>query len=126
MPTRRIQRVNQLLREEIADLLRREIKDETLNASLISITEVDTAPDLSNAKVYYSVYGDEENQKLARQHLERATNFLRRQLIGRLDLRYVPKLEFVFDRSLEEGARIMSLLRGIENEGGTNEPDDKA
>ena len=96
MPTRRILRINQLLREEIAELLRREVKDETLSSSMISITEVDTSPDLRTAKVYFSVYGDAEQVEEARKHLQKAARFLSHQLIGRLDLRHTPQLEFVF------------------------------
>ncbi|MDQ3811587.1 MAG: 30S ribosome-binding factor RbfA [Chloroflexota bacterium] len=116
MPSRRIERINHLLRQEIADLLRREVKDATLSASLISITEVETSPDLRNARVYFSVYGDEAEIKLAQQHLQRASGFLHRNLKERLDLRHTPHLEFVLDRSLEHGDRIMRLMRSIEQE----------
>jgi ribosome-binding factor A len=107
-------RINQLLREEIAELLSREVKDSTLNSSLISITEVNTSSDLRSAKVYFSVYGDEEDIQAAQAHLDRAAGFLRRSLMGRLDLRQTPHLEFVADRSLAQGDRIMRLMRGIE------------
>ena len=60
MPSRRIERINHLLRQEIADLLTRTVKDATLTTSLISILEVDTSSDLRSAKVYFSVYGDDE------------------------------------------------------------------
>lgn len=122
MPSRRMLRVNHLLREEIAELLRREIKDDTLTSSLISITEVDTAPDLRTAKVYFSVYGDDEEIQEATQHLTGAARFLRRELIGRLDLRYTPQLEFIFDGSLARGDRIMRLMRGIEEQLPADEP----
>ncbi len=108
-------RINHLLRQEIAELLAREVKDDTLTSALISITEVDTSPDLRLAKVYFSVYGDEEQVQDARVHLGRAAGFLRHNLKGRLDLRHVPQLEFVLDRSLEQGDRIMRLMRTIEH-----------
>jgi ribosome-binding factor A len=111
-----MQRINELLRDEIAELLRREVKDEVLSTSLISITEVDTAPDLRNAKVYFSVYGSDEEIQAAQQHLTRAAAFLRRNLMDRLDLRYTPRLEFLFDPSLATGDRIMRLMRQIEHE----------
>jgi ribosome-binding factor A len=116
MPNRRILRINQLLRQEIAELLSREVKDSTLTSSLISITEVDTSSDLRNAKVYFSVYGNEEDIQAAQAHLDRAAGFLRRSLMDRLDLRQIPHLEFVTDRSLAQGDRIMRLMRGIEAE----------
>jgi ribosome-binding factor A len=115
-PTRRIERINHLLRQEIADLLSREIKDTALSGSLISITEVETSPDLRSAKVYFSVYGDEDESRTAEAHLNRASGFLHRNLKERLDLRHIPHLEFVLDRSLARGDRIMRLMRTIEQE----------
>jgi ribosome-binding factor A len=116
MASRRIERINHLLRQEIAELLAREVKDATLSTSLISITEVDTSPDLRNAKVYFSVYGDEDEIKAAGEHLKRASGFLHHNLKERLDLRYTPNLEFVLDRSIARGDRIMQLMRTIEEE----------
>ncbi len=116
MANRRIDRINHLLRAEIAELLSREVKDSTLSTSLISITEVDTSPDLRNAKVYFSVYGDEDEIKAAGAHLQRAAGFLHHNLKERLDLRHTPHLEFVADRSIARGDRIMRLIRTIEEE----------
>ena len=116
MPNRRIERINHLLRQEIAELLSREVKDATLSTSLISITEVDTSPDLRKAKVYFSVYGDEDEIKAAGDHLRRAAGFLHHNLKERLDLRHTPHLEFVVDRSIARGDRIMRLMRSIEEE----------
>ena len=116
MPSRRIERINHLLRQEIADLLTREVKDSTLSSALISITDVDTSPDLRVAKVYFSVYGDEEVIQAAQAHLKRASGFLHHNLKERLDLRHTPHLEFVVDRSLARGDRIMRLMRSIEEE----------
>jgi ribosome-binding factor A len=114
--SRRIERINHLLRQEIAELLAREVKDTTLSTSLISITEVETSADLRSAKVYFSVYGDEEQIQAAREHLKRASGFLHHNLKGRLDLRHTPHLEFIVDRSLARGDRIMRLMREIEGE----------
>jgi ribosome-binding factor A len=122
VPSRRIERINHLLRQEIADLLTREVKDATLAESMISITEVDTSPDLRLARVYFSVYGDEEQIEAARAHLKRASGFLHRNLKERLDLRHTPHLEFVLDRSLQRGDRIMRLMRTIEEERAHREP----
>jgi ribosome-binding factor A len=116
VPSRRIERINHLLRQEIADLLAREVKDQTLSTALISITDVETSPDLRQAKVYFSVYGDEEVVQAAHTHLRRAAGFLHHELKERLDLRYTPHLEFVLDRSLARGDRIMRLMRSIEDE----------
>jgi ribosome-binding factor A len=122
MPSRRIERINHLLRQEIADLLTREVKDAALSEAMISITEVETAPDLHSAKVYFSVYGDDEVVEAAETHLKRASGFLHRNLKERLDLRYTPHLEFILDRSLARGDRIMRLMRSIEEERQHREP----
>ena len=116
MPSRRIERINHLLRQEIADLLTREVKDAALHDAMISITDVETSPDLRNARVYFSVYGDDDSVEAAKQHLKRASGFLHHNLKERLDLRHTPHLEFVVDRSLAQGDRIMRLMRTIEEE----------
>ena len=122
MPSRRIERINHLLRQEIADLLTREVKDTTLSSALISITDVETTPDLRLAKVYFSVYGDEDVIEAAKTHLTRASGFLHHNLKERLDLRHTPHLEFVVDRSLARGDRIMRIMRTIEEEREHQEP----
>src|SRR5215472_295270 len=116
MASRRIERINHLLRQEIADLLTREVKDSTLSTKLISITDVETSADLRSAKVYFSVYGEEDEIQAAREHLKRASGFLHHNLKERLDMRHTPHLEFVLDRSLQRGDRIMRLIRSIEEE----------
>jgi ribosome-binding factor A len=116
MVSRRIERINHLLRQEIADILAHEVKDETLSTALISIIDVDTSPDLRMAKVYFSVYGDEEVIQAARERLTRAAGFLHRNLKERVELRHTPRLEFILDRSLARGDRIMQLMRSIEEE----------
>ena len=116
MPSRRIERINHLLRQELADLLTREVKDQTLSTALISITDVETSPDLRQAKVYFSVYGDDAVVQAAHAHLRRASGFLHHGLKERLDLRHIPHLEFVLDQSLARGDRIMRLMRTIEDE----------
>ena len=116
MPSRRIERINHLLRQEIADLLTREVKDAALQDAMISITEVETSADLRSAKVYFSVYGDEVTVDAARQHLKRASGFLHHNLKERLDLRHTPHLEFVLVNSLARGDRIRRLSRTIEEE----------
>jgi ribosome-binding factor A len=122
MPSRRIERINHLLRQEIADLLTREVKDAALSTAMISIIDVETSPDLRTAKVYFSVFGDEDVIEAAAAHLKRASGFLHRNLLERLDLRYTPHLEFVLDRSLARGDRIMRLMRTIEQEREHREP----
>ncbi len=115
MANRRIERINELLREEISDLIQKEIRDPRLTG-LVSVTEVETSADLRHAKVFVSVMGPEQQQKDAIQALKNAAGFFRKELGSRLTLRRTPQLTFILDVSLERGARIMGLLRQMENE----------
>ena len=76
MPSRRMLRLNEVLRDELADLLRRETDDPELQ-TLISITEVDTQSDLRVAKVYFSTLGDDEHTARVLKHLRKAARFFR-------------------------------------------------
>ena len=107
--TRRTERVNDLLREEISGILRREIKDPRIGG-LLSVTEVDVSPDLRQAKVYVSVMGSDEEKTSTFTALRSAAGFVQRSLRGRLTLRRTPGLTFFPDDSISEGARILSLL----------------
>ena len=116
MSARRMHRLNDQIRDELADLLARETRDPRLHGALISITGVDTAPDLSTARVFVSVLGTQEEAEETFKHIERAASFFRRELAARLNLRHTPELNFRLDRSIAEGARIDELLRDLQNE----------
>lgn len=109
---RRILRINDLLRREISALLLHQVKDPRL-ATLVSVTEVQTTPDLRHARVFVSTLGSQEEQEAALAGLRSATKFLRHELAGRLELRQVPELAFYQDDSIERGARILALIREI-------------
>lgn len=112
MTSRRILRLNDAIREELAELLRREMRDPRLGG-LITITDVETAPDLALAHVYVSVLGSQEETTAALRALQHAAGYLKRELGDRLRLRRVPTLDFRLDPSLARGARVMELLREI-------------
>ncbi|MEX0785804.1 MAG: 30S ribosome-binding factor RbfA [Dehalococcoidia bacterium] len=107
--TRRTERVNDLLREEISDLLQHGLKDPRLGG-LVTVTEVDVAPDLRHAKVFVSVLGSAEEQLSTFEGLAAASHYMQRELRKRLTMRRTPELAFVPDRSLEHGAHILKLL----------------
>ena len=107
--TRRTERLNELLRAEISDLLRRELKDPRISG-LITITEVDVSPDLWRANVFVSVMGSDEEKTSTFRALDAAAHFIQRELRRRLTIRRTPELTFVPDDSLERGARIQALL----------------
>lgn len=107
--TRRTERLNDLLREEISDLLQRDLRDPRIGG-LVSITEVDVAPDLRNAKVFVSVLGTDEERESTMVALTAAAGFMHRALLKRITIRRIPDLVFLPDISLERGAHILELL----------------
>ena len=107
--TRRTERINDLLREEISDLVRLDVKDPRVGG-LISVTEVDITPDLRHAKVFVSVLGSDEQRRNTMEALRAASNFLQRELRKRITIRRIPELTFLPDDSLARGARILSLI----------------
>ena len=110
--SRRVDRVNELLRLEISQLLARQVKDPRLSG-VITITEVRVAPDLRTALVLVSVMGDDETKKTALAGIQSAAKFMRRELRDRVSLRYVPFLSFTLDDSLETSDRLMGMLNQI-------------
>lgn len=107
--TRRTDRLNGLLRQEISHLLSREIKDPRLDG-IISITGVHTSSDLRNARVFVSVLGDQAAKDAALDGIRSAASFLRRSLRDRLKLRYVPFLKFALDESIEDADALLRVL----------------
>ena len=117
--SRRVDRINGLLREEISNLLLREIKDPRLSG-LLTITQVKTSSDLRNAKVYLSVLGNDEANTTALQGIQSAATFLRKQLRERLRLKYVPFLTFEIDDSMETSDHIFRLMDQARQESDLN------
>lgn len=111
--SRRTERVNDLLREELSDLLLREIKDPRVAQGLVSITEVQVSPDLRHAIVYISHLGQEAERAGVLEGLQHAARFLRNELVHRLKMRTVPEIVFRFDPSIERGARLASLIHDV-------------
>lgn len=113
--TRRIERVNSLIRNEISEMLQRQVKDPRLG-NFISITAVSTSTDLKYAKIFVSsIRMDEERQEVLKT-LTAASGFFRSELAKRLRLRYVPELSFQWDDSIEHGARILELMDKLHSE----------
>jgi len=110
--SRRTERVNDLIRDELSDLLLREVRDPRLGG-LISITRAEVAPDLSNARVFVSVMGDEAEQDAAMKALNAAAAFFHRELKKRVEMRRIPFLTFRLDTSIAKGAEVLSLLNEV-------------
>ena len=110
--SRRTDRVNEQLREEISTLLARQIKDPRLNA-VISITRVVTSGDLRSATVFISVMGKQENRQAALDGIRSAASFLRRELRNRINMRHTPFMTYQLDDSLEEADQVLRLMDQI-------------
>ncbi len=111
----RIERVNNLIRREISDLLQRHVKDPRLG-SFISVTEVVTSPDLKYAKVFVSCISGKQEEQKTLAVLNAACGFLRTELAKKLRLRHVPELSFCWDDSIEHGDRILRLIDQVSSE----------
>lgn len=109
--SRRSQRVADLVRAEISNLLLTEAHDPQLRK--VTVTEVTMPTDLKSARVYFSVLGGDSERREAAEALDRAAGFLRREVGQRCELRYAPELHFFEDRSLERGARVEELLAQV-------------
>jgi len=115
----RVEKINSLIRQELAKLMRLEIKDPQLSG-MISITTVETAPDLKYAKVFVSSLGGVAEKEDILGGLRRASGFLRAELTRKLDLRAAPELDFQWDESIERGAHILELLDKIKESPGNS------
>jgi len=114
MSTNRIFRINEDIQRVLSSHLRN-IKDPRVQQGMISVTAVDTTSDLRHAKVYLSVFGLNSEAEFMK-GLKSASGYLRHELGQSLSLRYTPELQFELDKSLERGARISSILSGLEIE----------
>lgn len=124
---RRQARINQLVRDEIARLIRYETDDPTLSLStMISVTEVQVAQDLQKAKVFVSTLEDGPEVPAIMARLQKAAHFYRRQVAEHVNLRHTPELEFVYDPSIARGARVLALLREYAPPPETAEPEPSA
>ena len=116
----RVEKVQEAIQHEISNMLLRDIKDPRIK--LVTVTGVNLTDDMSQAKIYVSLYGSSEEQQQAWLALNRAKGFLRTEIAKRIRLRFAPELLLEKDTSWEYGARIDNLLRQIkENEGKQDE-----
>lgn len=112
--SQRTDRLDSQIRQELMELLQREMKDPRIGFA--TITRVETARDLGSARVWVSVLGTPEEQQTAVKALTDAAPWLRRQLGERLTVRHIPQLMIKHDDSIEAGDRVLRLLRELEQE----------
>lgn len=113
--SRRIERLNSMIRRDVSELLRYEVKDPRVSG-VVSVTRVNTSNDVQHARVYVSVYGTLREKEDTIVALQSAAGFIRRQLRGRLETRHVPVLRFILDDTLTEGNQMLELLDSLADE----------
>lgn len=122
MANNRINKINEEVRRELAAVIR-ELKDSRI-PMMTSVVSVNVTNDLSYAKCYISVMGDEETQKKTIEGLKSASGFIRHEIGRRINIRYTPEFLFELDRSIEHGAYINRVLNDMKR-GNDNEKSDR-
>ncbi len=112
--SRRINRVEKACREELSEILQREVKDPRVG--FVTITKVKVTPDLRHAKVYVSIMGNEEEVENSIAGLESAKGYLRSHLGKHLRLKFLPELEFLRERIAEEALRLNEIMRQVKED----------
>lgn len=112
MTSQRALRVSQSIKRELSDMIRKDLKDERI-AGIVSITDVECTADCRSARVFISVFGDEEKKNTTIEALKEHVGFIRGELCRRLQLRFAPELHLKLDDSLERGAKVSELLGKI-------------
>lgn len=107
-------RVQEALRQEVSRILLDEIKDPRLG--FLTITKVELTDDLRYARIYFSVLGEEKEKRLALKGLNSAKGYIRGLLSERINLRFMPDIEFKIDQSLEHTKEIYDILDKIKKE----------
>ena len=120
----RLERVNELIRRELSELINREV---TFQAALVTVQQVDITPDLKHAHVFVSVIGSEAEAKAAMAKLHDSRTTLQHLLSKRVVLKFTPHLHFKLDESIERGTRIINILEQIDippdDPAATDDPD---
>jgi ribosome-binding factor A len=116
---KRSARVGDQMRQEVADILMRKIKDPRIG--FVTVTEVEISDDLRNAKIFVSTYGGDREETL--KGLKSASAFIRAELGRRMRLRFIPEILFRYDETAERGAHIMEILHDLED--GKEEKEEK-
>lgn len=114
--SQRAERVAEMIKQEISQLLHRGLKDPRIG--FVTITDAEVTGDLRSAKVYISVYGNEKQKHDSMEGLQAATGFIRREIGKFLKLRFTPELTFKFDESVEYGTRINEVITDLKRHNG--------
>jgi ribosome-binding factor A len=117
---RRAERLTSQIERELSTILHRKVKDPRIG--FLTITRTEVSPDLSFARVYYTVYGDEEDIRETRKALDRAGGYIRHELGQTLGTRLTPELRFEFDTKYLEGMAVIDMIQRLDL---VDRPDDE-
>lgn len=120
MAARRQDRVRELLKRAVGEVIRREIS--VSEGGLITVNDVAITPDLKSATVFMSILGGDDQRKKGQSLLNERATWLRMQVARQIILKYIPSLRFVVDDSIERGNRILLLLADLEKKNHTPDP----
>jgi ribosome-binding factor A len=109
MSAERMRRVDEAMREVLSDAITQDLKDPRIG--FVTVTAVDTSPDLRHARVFVSVLGDDSQRRLTLDGLRSAHGFLQRRVAAELRTKNTPTLDFVYDDTAERAQRVERLLR---------------
>ena len=117
----RMERINRQMQKEVSIIIQQELGDPRLQ--FVTITSADVSKDLQHAKISFSVMGAAKEVEKSQRALDAASRVIRRHIGQRMDMRYTPEIFFVYDDSVERGARIEATLKEINDELEKNQPD---
>jgi ribosome-binding factor A len=118
----RVERIQEQVREEVSQMLATEVRDP--GVGLVTVTRAKVTGDLSLARVYWTIIGDDAERKKTQKALERAAGFVRHLLAERLSLRRVPEVKFIYDQSVAAQDRIEQIIQEIHAEEAARTIDD--
>ena len=114
MSQTRVEKVQELMKQEVSEIVLRELKDPRIG--FVTVTEVKCTADLREAKIYVSVMGSDDQVKNTLAGLKSSMGFIRREIGRRIRLRFTPEISLAFDKSLDYSAHIQELLLKVEME----------
>jgi ribosome-binding factor A len=112
--TKRAVRVGDLILREVAELISRKVQDPRVSG--VTLTGIELSNDLRHAKIFFSRIGEEKDVEGAKKGLDSAKGFIKREVGMRVELRYIPDIVFIHDRSLKTGADMERLLDRLKSE----------
>tara|TARA_B100000579_G_scaffold344798_1_gene297321 strand:- start:20 stop:406 length:387 start_codon:yes stop_codon:yes gene_type:complete len=112
--SRRVEKLAALLKREVSDLLVNGVRDERIHQTMITITTVEVSADLQHAKIFLSLFGEEQKKAEVLVCLEEAKGFIRGELARKLQMRRFPDLVFKIDQGMSKGSSVLDLLTSLE------------